>query len=143
MLPQRKRLRHTPPPWVPDASLYFITICRRRRGRNTLARPETAESLFESIEYRERLLQWNVHLALLMPDHLHAVIAFAPHQSMERTIAAWKKYTARSFAIDWQDGFFDHRIRNQAELDKKWSYVLHNPVRANLCSHPEDWPFKR
>lgn len=143
MLPKRKRLPHTPPSWVPDASLYFITICCRHRNQNTLAHPDIAKSLFDSIAYRESLIQWNVHLTLLMPDHLHAFIAFAPHQAMTKTIADWKKYTARTFKVEWQDGFFDHRLRNKSERDEKWNYILQNPVRANLCEQPTDWPYTR
>ncbi|MEM9160015.1 MAG: transposase [Verrucomicrobiota bacterium] len=143
MLPIRKRLPHTPPPWVPNASLYFITICCQHRHRNTLAKPDIAAPLFETIAYREKLLHWSVHLMLLMPDHLHAFIAFSPHQSMTKTISDWKQYTAKKLKIDWQANYFDHRIRNDAELQEKWSYVLNNPVRANLCQSPEDWPYKR
>jgi putative transposase len=143
MLPERKRLPHSPPSWVPDASLFFITICCKNRETNTLAQPELANSLFDSITYREQLLQWNVHLMLLMPDHLHAFIIFSPNQSMTKTISDWKRYTAKTYKIDWQPNYFDHRIRDDAELQEKWSYVLNNPARANLCNNSEDWPYIR
>ncbi|MDE0768857.1 MAG: transposase [Opitutaceae bacterium] len=142
MLPNRKRFHHTPPSWIPDASLFFITICCSQRGHNTLAKPEIAEPLFESVAYREQLQQWNVSLILLMPDHLHAFIALSPNKPMEQTIAAWKRFTAKTLPINWQDGFFDHLLRSQTETDEKWSYILNNPVRANLCQSPESWPYK-
>ena len=78
---------------------------------------------------------------LLMPDHLHAFIAFSPHQAMTKTISDWKQYTAKKLKIDWQCNFFDHRLRNDAELQEKWGYVLNNPVRAGLCESPEEWPY--
>ena len=80
---------------------------------------------------------------LLMPDHLHAFIAFAHHQSMTKTIADWKQCSSRVLKIGWQPNFFDHRLRNESERDEKWSYVLNNPVRAGLCQDPNEWPFKR
>ena len=143
MLPDRTKLHHTPPPWVPDASLYFITICCRDRRRNSLALLKIATPLLETVAHRESLLQWNVHLMLFMPDHLHAFITFAPHQAMTKTLSDWKQYTAKKLKIDWQSNYFDHRLRNQAEIDEKWDYVLQNPVRAKLCNSPEDWPYKR
>lgn len=143
MLPERKRLPHTPPPWVPDESIFFITICCKERHKNTLATPEIAKALFDTVTYREKLLQWNVHLMLLMPDHLHALIAFSHFQSMTKTISDWKRFTSKKLGINWQSNFFDHRIRNQAERDEKWSYVLQNPVRAGLCKKADEWNFKR
>ncbi|MBK1878878.1 REP-associated tyrosine transposase [Pelagicoccus mobilis] len=143
MLPERKRLAHIPPPWVDDEALFFITICCKERNRNVLAKPEIASPLFETVAYREKLLQWSVHLMLLMPDHLHAFIVFSQFQSMTKTISDWKQFTAKKLSIDWQSNFFDHRIRNQAELDEKWSYVLHNPVRAGHCKKASDWKFVR
>ncbi|MDQ8204504.1 transposase [Pelagicoccus sp. SDUM812003] len=143
MLPERKRLPHTPPPWVPDDAVYFITINCAKRYANTLAHSTLANALFDTVIYREKLLQWNVDLMLLMPDHLHAFIAFSQFQSITKTISDWKQYTSKKLGINWQSNFFDHRIRNQAELDEKWSYVLNNPVRAGLCNTPEDWPYKR
>ncbi|MDQ8182149.1 transposase [Pelagicoccus sp. SDUM812005] len=143
MLPQRKRLPHEQPPWVPDDALYFITVNCAQRHANTLAHSQMANALFDTVAYREKLLQWKVHLMLLMPDHLHAFIVFSPFQSIKKTISDWKRFTASALKIDWQSDFFEHRIRNQAELDEKWSYVLQNPVRAGLCLNPEDWKFKR
>ena len=44
-------------------------------------------------------------------------------------------------ALEWQAGFFDHRIRDDDSYRAKWSYVMLNPVRAGLVSRPEDWPY--
>ncbi len=142
-LPRRKRLPHTPPPWVEDGSLFFITICCLKRCENALAHEPVAAGLFDSIAYRKKLLQWNPHLVLLMPDHLHGFFAFSSHQEMKKTVADWKRYVGRKLKIDWQREFFDHRIRSTAELQEKWSYVLQNPVRAGLCKEASDWQYVR
>ena len=41
----------------------------------------------------------------------------------------------------WQDGRHDRRIRNQQEFDIKWEYIRQNPVKANLVTKAEDYPF--
>jgi len=74
-----------------------------------------------------------------MPDHLHAIIAFARDPGMETTVTNWKKYVAGVFGIQWQRGFHDHRPRNHHELDEKTKYILMNPVRKALCERKEDW----
>ena len=41
----------------------------------------------------------------------------------------------------WQDGRHDRRIRNQQEFKIKWEYIRQNPVKANLVTKAEDYPF--
>jgi len=65
-----------------------------------------------------------------MPNHLHAILSFAPDQQMNR--------------IKWQEGFFDHRLRNDErgeQLSAKADYIRRNPVAAGLCERVEDWPW--
>jgi hypothetical protein len=45
-------------------------------------------------------------------------------------------------APHWQKGFFDHVLRSSESYDEKWQYVLQNPVRAELVSRNEDWPYQ-
>jgi REP element-mobilizing transposase RayT len=75
-----------------------------------------------------------------MPDHFHAILSFPSDVVMADLFKHWKRYTARQLGIDWQDGFFDHRLRNAQEENAKHHYIRHNPVRKNLCERPEDWP---
>ena len=42
----------------------------------------------------------------------------------------------------WQEGFFDHLLRSEDSYAQKCIYVYMNPVRANLCGRPEDWPYQ-
>jgi len=39
----------------------------------------------------------------------------------------------------WQNENYDHFIRDRNELSRIISYILHNPVKANLCSEIKDW----
>jgi len=78
---------------------------------------------------------------LLMPDHLHAIIAFPRELGMKATISNWKRFVAAHQKVGWQRDFFDHRLRNDQEEQEKKSYVLMNPVRRELCQRVEDWPW--
>lgn len=138
-LPVRKRLPHEVPPWVESGSFFFITINCETRGRNQLCKSGLGDAVLESAVYRHEHLIWHCRLLLLMPDHLHAVIAFPENSNMSSVIHDWKKYLARTQGIEWQRDFFDHRLRNQREELEKISYVLMNPVRGGLCERSEDW----
>jgi REP element-mobilizing transposase RayT len=82
---------------------------------------------------------WHCRLCLLMPDHLHAIIAFPREPGMKTVITNWKKFVAAKHGVEWQRDFFDHRLRDQNELQEKTSYILMNPVRKGLCERAEDW----
>jgi putative transposase len=139
--PERKKLPHAIPPWVPLESTFFITINCIPRGLNQLATPGAAAALCESFALRMKRGLWWPRLVLCMPDHLHALMAFAPEQSMAKSIRDWKRYTARQVGMRWQRDFFDHRIRHEASLIQKWDYILNNPIRAGLASDTADWPY--
>lgn len=52
---------------------------------------------------------------------------------MSNVIGDWKRYQNTSLGVVWQDNFFDHRIRNDAEYFEKAEYIRRNPVAKGLC----------
>ena len=79
-----------------------------------------------------------------MPDHLHVFVRLSP----ETTIGAWVKALKAALSRNsedppnrWQQGFFDHVIRNSESYSQKWRYVRENAVRAGLVTVPEEWPY--
>jgi len=141
-LPERKRLPHDVPDWVPDAAVFFITINCKERGRTQLSKDPVAGALLESVQFYQSTEKWWCHLLLLMPDHLHGLMTFSRQLQMRQDMAAWKSFHARRSGIIWQDGFFDHRIRHDAEFQEKAAYIRNNPVRAGLVEAAADWPYR-
>ena len=138
-LPVRKRLPYAIPQWVPTGSSFFITMTCVPRGENQLCRPEMARAILEAFKHNHEKLAWHCRIVLLMPDHLHAILAFPEFPGMKTAIRNWKRFSSRQFGVRWQRDFFDHRLRNKDELDEKLSYILLNPVRKGLCQEIEDW----
>jgi REP-associated tyrosine transposase len=85
---------------------------------------------------------------VLMPDHVHLFVCGDQDFLIGRWIGALKQALARG--IDWsnskgqiwQEGFFDHVLRNDESMSQKWEYIRQNPVRAGLANNPEDWPYQ-
>jgi len=82
---------------------------------------------------------------VVMPNHVHVLLQ--PMTSMP-VITRWLKgSTARQANLIlgrtgesfWQDESFDHRVRDEVELDRIVRYVEHNPVSAGLAKDPRDW----
>jgi len=140
-LPVRGRLPHEAPFWVPEGSFYFITINCQPRKANQLCRAGLGDAVFAAAAHYHEKLLWHCQLVLLMPDHLHAIIAFPRDPGMKHTITQWKRYLVTHQQIDWQRDFFDHRPRDHHEEQQKTNYMLMNPVRRGLRERVEDWPW--
>ena len=139
--PLKLKLHHRTPGWVPAGESFHIRLRLDRAQQLPLTSPVLATVLFDSVRYYHERARWHCHLFLLMPDHLHALLAFPPHAVMSRTIGEWKKYHTQHRQVLWQDGYFDHRIRDAHEFKEKAAYIRQNPVVKGLCTRPEDWPW--
>jgi REP element-mobilizing transposase RayT len=90
-----------------------------------------------------RLAAWAV-----MPNHVHTLgtpcegfgLAEIMHSVKSFTASEANKMLARSGRF-WQKEYFDRYIRNPTQFARTVAYVENNPVKANLCEKPEDWPF--
>ena len=121
--------------------MFFITINCLQRGTNSLCNESVAEIIRQTVAFRQARGDWWVHLLLLMPDHLHALITFSRKVSVRDAVSAWKEYVARLTGVDWHHDFFDHRLRGRESVEEKTHDVRMNPVRRGLCARPEDWPY--
>ncbi len=101
--------------------------------------PGLARLLLDSVRHYHTRNRWFCRLFLLMPDHLHALLAFPRDKAMSQVIKEWKSYHARQHQVVWQDGYFDHRIRSRTELERKADYIRQNPVVKGLVAQATDW----
>lgn len=135
------RLHHTVPGWVPSGANFHIRIRCAPDNPTLLTEPKLAVAVLDSFKFYHNLQRWNLRACLLMPDHLHALLAFPPEARMSGVIRNWKRFHTRQNNVCWQEGFFDHRIRNEEEQTEKFHYILNNPVVKKFCKRPEDWPW--
>jgi putative transposase len=140
---RRKTLPHEIPLWInPQTEIYFITINCQARHKNQLASREISERLFETVRHRQEKILWWPYLFLLMPDHLHTLLSFPPSgKPLQSIISKWKEWTAKELGIVWQRDFFEHRLRHDESHREKADYILENPVRQQLVTRAEDWPY--
>ncbi|HVU16216.1 MAG TPA: transposase [Candidatus Didemnitutus sp.] len=138
-LPQRKFLPHEIPSWIPDGAGFFLTICTVPRGKDQLCHQQVADIIFEAVQYRQNACRWYVHLLLLMPDHLHAVVSFPREEHMVAVVANFKEITCKRANVRWQRDFFDHRLRTTESFWEKVSYIRNNPVRKGFVANPHNW----
>ena len=136
-----KKLYHIIPSWVKPGSTYHIRIRCHPNNSTPLINPKIGPELLNSVEYYQSNGKWHCRLFMLMPDHLHALIAFPQSKPFAEVVGDWKRFHSRNGKIQWQGNFFDHRIRNERELEEKAWYIRMNPVVKGLCEKPGDWPW--
>jgi len=121
-------LHHEVPPCVEPGALFHIRVaidCEKEQ--QPLTEPTLAQGLLDSARFYEFRQRWYITLFLLMPDHLHALLSFARDQSMSSVIGDWKHFQAHKHAIEWQAGYFDHRLRNDEWRAALSQGKLHSP----------------
>lgn len=135
------RLQHGIPAWVASGSWYHIRLRVDQKQEIALTDQALGAALLSSIRHYQEAGRWHCLVCVLMPDHLHAILSFPADKRLIRVVGEWKRYQAKRLGVIWQENFFDHRLRNEAEVFEKYRYILNNPVAKGLCAHAEDWPW--
>ena len=78
--------------------------------------------------------------AVIMPNHVHFLCAFAEPDAMLKQCEDWKRYTARRInklvnrsGTVWQTDQFDHLVRSPEQFGSSRKYVAENPQKAGLA----------
>jgi Rad3-related DNA helicase/REP element-mobilizing transposase RayT len=89
---------------------------------------------------RYTLLAWCV-----MPNHVHVVLQTKPGEELPKIMHSWKSYTSNQAnkilarrGPFWQAEYYDHLIRNEADLIHCVEYAYGNAQAAGL----QDWHWK-
>ena len=131
----------------PANRTFFVTTVTWER--RPLFRSERAASLFlETLfAYRDRGI-FQLYEFVLMPNHIHLLLAPKPAIALERTMQfikggyshRFRKETGSRLEI-WERSFTNHRIRDWDDYEKHRRYIRLNPVRAGLAEFPHDYAY--
>lgn len=132
---------------------YFITVCTARRtplfANARLARVAQGQWL-ASVEHRPEIA---LDRFVVMPDHIHGIVwitaEFPPRGrgskqtarvapgSLPAFVRAYKSAVTREVNLlrgtpggpVWQRNYYEHVVRNEADLDRIRKYIVENPAR--------------
>jgi putative transposase len=136
-----RKLHHAIPSWVEPGAVFHIRIRCAPTNDMSLIQDEIGRALLDSVRLYTDQQIWFPTLWLLMPDHVHALVSFAPDKPMSQIVGDWKRWQSKNHGVRWQENFFDHRIRGDEQLEKKFWYIRNNPVVKGLCAAAQDWPW--
>ncbi len=101
----------------------------------------------------------NTLAIVLLPDHLHALWTLPPGDADYSLRWRWikREFTREWLAVGgqeqrpnlvrrterrrglWQRRFWEHTIRDEADLEAHFDYIHYNPVKHRLARRPRDW----
>ena len=97
--------------------------------RNPDARKTVEDSLlhFDGVQYR-------IDSFVVMPNHVHVLVAPLGYHLLSDIVKAWKSYTGHMLVKSrsvvspvWQKEYFDHIVRSPESLEKFRNYICANP----------------
>jgi putative transposase len=121
-----------------------------KSGPTWLSESAIVELLIESLHYRDDRV-YTLDAFCVMPNHVHIVCTplrqengsyhaiAAIMQSLKGRVAYQANLLLGRKGDFWQHENYDHVVRDEAE----WivTYVVNNPVKANLVKQWQDWPW--
>ncbi|MCY1267516.1 REP-associated tyrosine transposase [compost metagenome] len=139
---------------VPGGTYFFtVTLADRRSSLLTEAIGHLRNAYAQAAE----LSPFRTIAICVLPDHLHALWTL-PEGDCEYSYR-WsliKSQFSKSIPADeqrsaskakrrekgiWQRRFWEHQIRDEADLNRHIDYIHHNPVKHGLVSRVRDWPY--
>jgi|SRR5271168_1367007 len=128
------------PPRTATSGTFFVTAITANRRR--LFQTETAANLFlEILQHYRTQGFYKLHAYVAMPDHIHLLLTTDDLPRSMKHIRGGFSHRLASKLDVWQHGYTDHQIQTREEFESRRSYIHHNPVRANLTDHSNEYPY--
>lgn len=125
---------------------YFVTCCCFDRQRLFLT-PAIVECVQTEFLRTADERAFTSLVAVFMPDHFHALVEgttddadfkqFMKLMRMKTAFAVASGYRRRL----WQDGYFEHVLRDEETTPAVVAYIVANPVRAGLVDCVDEYSY--
>ncbi|GAB5404053.1 MAG: transposase [Aureliella sp.] len=107
-------------------------------GECWLANSSCSRQVLQSLKHFDEQLYYLTD-AVIMPNHVHFLCAFASEDMMLKQCEDWKRFTARGInkAVGrtgalWQVDQYDHLVRSESQFEHFRRYIRSNPLTAGL-----------
>ena len=144
---------------VPGATYFFTVVTYERR--RILGSEEAVHLLGDVLREVRKDLPFHTIAMVVLPDHLHCVWSL-PTGDLDFS-TRWKRIK-REFTLRWiekggtdspvsssrhsrgergvwQRRFWEHLVRDEADLEHCCDYIHYNPVKHGYAASPADWPW--
>jgi REP element-mobilizing transposase RayT len=111
--------------------------------RRDLLVPTVADAVAREAESLTADGAWILRCLTVMPDHMYLFFTLGGRLKLSQAVARLKSKTqvlVRAQGVDWQDNFYDHKVRPEDSVEQIIRYIFLNPFRAGLITQDETWP---
>lgn len=142
-----------------DGTTYFFTLVAYRR-RPILCDEPIRIALRNAFAHVRTRLPFRIEALVLLPDHLHCIwtlpdddanfalrwsqikhhVSFACRETHGDFTVTNAQRRPREAPI-WQRKYWEHRIRNERDMEKHVDYILYNPVKHGYVARASEWPY--
>jgi len=138
-----------------DGGVFFFTVTLADRSSDLLVRRiDRLRRIYRSVQIR---YPFETIAICVLPDHLHAVWALPPGDDGypsrwsvikagfsrglgEAATRSSSKFAKRERGL-WQRRYWEHAIRDDADLERHVDYIHFNPVKHGHVPQVRDWPY--
>lgn len=140
--------------WIPGGCYFFTVALADRRSRLLIEQAALLRSALAEANYAQ---PFRVDAIVILPEHLHMVCTLPDGDGDYATrIARMKAGFSRSLTQGeyvsasrlrrrergiWQRRYWEHVIRDEADLRAHIDYVHYNPVKHGHVDHVSQWPW--
>ena len=139
---------------------FFFTVVTQQR-RHLLLRAPVLKALRESFAEIQSRDPFTLNAWVILPDHLHCIWTLREDDGefgrkwgrikagvTRRVLEATPNIPDRAISRNkrgegpvWQRRFWEHRIRNERDLQTHLDYIHYNPVKHGLADAAREWRF--
>ena len=139
--------------WIPGGTYFFTLALVDRRSRLLV---EHIDTLREALRMARMARPFRLDAIVVLPEHLHMICTMPLREhDFAKRIAHFKAAFSRGVPTRgppcvartgrrergvWQRRYWEHVIRNEADLHAHLDYVHYNPVKHGHVTCVCDWP---
>jgi putative transposase len=128
---------------VPGGTFFFTVTLRNRRSDLLVTRIDALREAWRLAKVR---VPHEVIAAIVLPEHLHAVIAMRdatadyPRLWQDIKEGFTRRVQPAGLRSPWQARYWEHTLRDEDDLRRHVDYVHINPLKHGLVDRASDWP---
>ncbi|MEO2217097.1 transposase [Chromobacterium vaccinii] len=141
--------------WMPGGTYFFTVALWQRHGNDLLVRH--VDVLREVVRAVKVTHPFTIHGWVVLPDHLHCVwelpadnADFALRWRLIKMMFSKRIGKGENLSLSraqrkergiWQRRYWEHQIRDAADLQAHVDYIHYNPVKHGYVERVMDWPY--
>lgn len=126
---------------------YFVTTNTHEREKIFKDR-KAIRILVEDLEFYRKKFDFGLHALVIMPNHVHLLITPSDKGDISKIMHDFKSHTSqvlnkllRRNKPLWQEGFYEHVVRDKFDFKRKIDYIHKNPLTSGLVADLTDYQF--